>query len=163
VPPRRARVIEECVGLIDAQVKRKGGLGGIAVKGAYATVKAIKRGFVSSTVDALLDDWLHKLQPHHDKWSAGGGGSFSEFLIARSDDVAEDLLLVTDERAATTSHTTARKAYVKMRGSAKKNVIEAIPELARMIERHLEESKSDAPAPAADAAAPAADAGEAKA
>ncbi len=137
VEPSRAKVIEDCVGLIDAQVKAKGGLSGMALKGAYATIKTIKRGFVPSVVEALLDDWLGKLQPHHDKWAAGGAGTFSEFVIARSDDVAEDLLQVTDERAAKTSHTTAKKAYEKMRGGAKRNVIEAIPELARLIEKHL--------------------------
>ncbi len=146
VEPWRAQVIADCVELIDAQVKAKGGLSGMAIKGAYATIKTIKRGFVPSVVEALLDDWLGKLQPHHDRWSAGGAGTFSEFVIARSEDVAEDLLQVTDERAAKTSHTTAKKAYEKMRGNAKKNVIEAIPELARLIEKHL----------AAAAAAPAA-------
>jgi uncharacterized protein DUF6918 len=136
--PTRAKVIEDCVELIDAQVKAKGGLSGMAIKGAYATIKTIKRGFVPGVVDALLDDWLGKLQPHHDKWTTGGAkGTFAEFVIARSDDVAEDLLQVTDERAAKTSHTTAKKAYEKMRGGAKKNVIEAIPELARLIEKHV--------------------------
>lgn len=142
VEPNRAKVIEDCVDLIDAQVKAKGGLSGMAIKGAYATIKTIKRGFVPSVVDALLDDWLGKLQPHHDKWAAGGKGSFAEFVIARSDDVAEDLLQVTDERAAKTSHTTAKKAYEKMRGGAKKNVIEAIPELARLIEKHMNAATS---------------------
>jgi len=140
--PLRAKVIEDCVDLIDAQVKAKGGLSGMAIKGAYATIKTIKRGFVPSVVDALLDDWLGKLQPHHDKWSAGGSGTFAEFVIARSDDVAEDLLQVTDERAAKTSHTTAKKAYEKMRGGAKRNVIEAIPDLARLIERHMSAATS---------------------
>ena len=58
-------------------------------------------------------------------------------MIARSDDVAEDLLSVTDARAQNTSHTTAKKMYLRMRDGAKRNVIEAIPELALMIERHL--------------------------
>jgi hypothetical protein len=147
VEPVRAKVIEDCVEMIDAQVKAKGGLSGMAIKGAYATIKTIKRGFVPSVVDALLDDWLGKLQPHHDKWSGGGGkGTFAEFVIARSDDVAEDLLQVTDERAARSSHTTAKKAYEKMRGGAKKNVIEAIPDLARLIEKHMNASGGNAPA-----------------
>jgi hypothetical protein len=137
VDPYRPKVVDDCVNLIDSQVKAKGGLSGMAIKGAYATIKTIKKGFVPGVVETLLDDWLGKLQPHYDKWSAGGKGTFAEFVIARSDDVAEDLLQVTDERAATTKHTTAKKAYEKMRGGAKKNVIEAIPELARLIEKHL--------------------------
>lgn len=156
VPPQRALVVEDCVGLIDAQVKHKSGLSGMAIKGAYATIKTIKRGFVNGVVEALLDDWLGKLQPHYDKWAASGAGTFAEFVIARSDDVAEDLLEVTDERAKTTTHTTAKKGYERMRGSAKKNVIEAIPELARLIEKHLATAAaSTKAAPAAAATAPA--------
>jgi hypothetical protein len=131
--PVRAQVVTDCVELIDAQVKQKG----FVIKSAYATIKAIKKRFVPEVVDGLLDDWLGKLQPHHDKWSAAKQSSFADYVIARSDDVAEDLLSVTDARAQRTSHTTAKKMYQRMRDSAKKNVVEAIPELSRMIERHL--------------------------
>lgn len=132
-PPRREQVIKECVELIDAQVKSKG----FIIKSAYATIKAIKKGFVPETVDSLLDEWLDKIQPHYEKWQATKPSSFSDYVIARSDDVAEDLLKVTDGRAERTSHTTAKKMYGKMRDGAKRNVVEAMPDLARMIERHL--------------------------
>jgi len=153
--PPRAAVIADCVGLIDHQVKSKGGLGGMAIRASYATIKAIKRGFVREVVDSLLDEWLDKLQPYYDKWlanqaSAGGQGSFAEFVIARSDDVAEDLLSVTDKRAETTKHTTAKKGYLKMRGSAKRNVIEAIPELSKVVETHLAAPPAAADGPSAE-------------
>jgi hypothetical protein len=138
VAPHREQVIADCCTLIDAQVKAKSGLSGLAIKGVYATVKTFKKGFVPSVVNAMLDDWLGKLQPHHDKWKAGGGGTFPEFLIARSDDVAEDLLTVTDARAAKSEHGTVKKLYERNRGSAKKNVIEAVPELAKLIDKHLQ-------------------------
>ncbi|HEY4180780.1 MAG TPA: hypothetical protein VGM90_28240 [Kofleriaceae bacterium] len=130
----RPKVITETVGLIDTQVKQKG----FVLKSAYAVIKGIKKSFIPETVDALLNDWLNKLQPHYDKWFAGPAQTtFADYVIARSDDVAEDLLSVTDERAKNTSHSTAAKMYGKMRDGAKKNVIEAIPELSRMIEKHL--------------------------
>jgi hypothetical protein len=131
--PHRPQVVEECVGLIDAQVKQKGFL----IKGAYSTIKAIKKRFVPEVVDALLDDWLTQIQPHFDKWETTKPSTFSDYIIARSDDVAEDLLKVTDERAEKTSHTTAKKMYKRMRDSAKRNVIEAIPDLAKLLEKHL--------------------------
>ena len=134
--PVRSVVLEDCVELIEAQVKQKG----FIIKSAYATIKAIKKRFVAETVDSMLDEWLGKLQPHYDKWSAQqktSTSTFSDHLIARSDDVAEDLLSVTDGRAARSSHTTAKKMYGRMREGAKKNVIEAIPELAKTIEKHL--------------------------
>lgn len=131
--PLRPQVVADCVDLIDAQVKQKG----FVIKSAYATIKAIKKRFVPEVVDGLLDDWLEKLQPHYDRWAVAKQGTFSDHVIARSDDVAEDLLSVTDARAQKTSHTTAKKMYLRMRDSAKRNVVEAIPELSRMIERHL--------------------------
>lgn len=131
--PGREAVITDCCDLIDAQVKQKGFL----IKGAYATIKTIKKKFVPEVVDSLLDDWLGKLQPHYDKWSATKSTSLTEFLVARSDDVAEDLLSVTDARAQNTSHGTAKKMYLKMRDGAKKNVVESIPDLAKLIEKHL--------------------------
>ncbi len=127
-------MITDCVNLIDAQVKQKG----FFMKSAYATIKALKKRFVPEVVDSLLNDWLGKLQPHYEKWQTSQVSTFSEYLIARSDDVAEDLLAVTDARAEKTSHSTAKKLYFKMRDSAKQNVVEALPELSRTLERHMQ-------------------------
>jgi hypothetical protein len=132
---RRPAVIEDCVALIDAQVKQKG----FVIKSAYATIKAIKRKFVPEVVDALLDDWLGKIQPHYDKWAAAKATPLTDFMVARSEDVAEDLLTVTDQRAEKTTHTTAKKMYLRMRDGAKKNVVEAIPDLAKMLEKHIQD------------------------
>ena len=134
--PLRTQVIADCVELIDAQVKQKG----FVIKSAYATIKAIKKKFIPEVVDSMLDKWLEKIQPHFDKWSAAKTSTFTDYVVARGDDVAEDLLAVTDARAAHTSHTTAKKMYMRMRDSAKKNVVEGIPQLSKMIERRLESS-----------------------
>lgn len=144
--PVRPLVLADCVDLIEAQVKQKG----FVIKSAYATIKAIKKRFIPETVDGMLDEWLEKLQPHYDKWSAQKSSTFSDYVIARGDDVAEDLLSVTDGRAEKTSHTTAKKMYGRMREGAKRNVVEAIPALAKMIEKHL--AAAPAPAPQKPAA-----------
>jgi hypothetical protein len=131
--PKREPVIADCVNLIDSQVKQKG----FIIKGAYATIKTVKKGFIPEVVDSLLDDWLGKLQPHYDKWAANKSSSLSDYLVARSEDVAEDLLSVTDSRAEKSTHGTAKKMYGKMRDGAKRNVVEAIPDLAKLVEKHV--------------------------
>jgi hypothetical protein len=142
--PARPQVIADCVDLIDQQVKSKG----FVIKSAYATIKAIKKRMVPEVVDALLDDWLGKLQPHYDKWRTAKSTPFSDYIIARSEDVAEALLQVTDDRAQKTTHTTARKLYLRMRDSAKRNVVEAMPDLARALEKYLHDSPQPATQPA---------------
>lgn len=131
--PVRAVVIADCVNLIDTQVKQKG----LMLKMAYGTIKGVKAKFVPEVVDAMLDEWLGKLQPHYEKWSVEKKSTFADYVTARSEDVAEDLLSVTDKRAEKTSHTTVKKLYGKMRDSAKKNVVEAIPALATLLESKL--------------------------
>ena len=54
-PPMRQRVVEDCVALVDEEVRSKSGLGGVAIKGAYGTVKKLKPRFVPDVIEALLD------------------------------------------------------------------------------------------------------------
>lgn len=131
--PRREQVIHDCVDLIDTQVKKQG----FIIKGAYSMIKGIKKGFVQETVDAMLDEWLAEIQPHYEKWVATKPSTLEAFMVARGEDIAEDLLKVTDRRAEKTSHGTAKKMYGKMRPGAKKQVVEAIPDLAKMLEKNL--------------------------
>ena len=49
VPGNRPKVIADCVQLINEEVDSKGGLTGLAVKGAYALVKAVKPGLTALT------------------------------------------------------------------------------------------------------------------
>ncbi|HET6611721.1 MAG TPA: hypothetical protein VFG83_07025 [Kofleriaceae bacterium] len=135
-PEHRPQVIAECVDLVDDEVRSKSGLGGVAIKGAYVTVKKIKPKFIPEVIDGLLDEWIAKMEPYYATWREGGQGAFADFITARSEDVAEDLLTVTDDKAQTTSHKTVRRAYAKMRPSAKRNVALAIPKLGRLVERH---------------------------
>jgi len=134
--PTRASVISECETLVDEEVKSKSGMSGAAIKLGYKTVKAIKPGFIRSAIDGLLDDWLVELEPFHAGWRKAGG-SFAEYVTARSDEVAEAMLAVTDRRAEVSDVKTARKMYQKMRPSAKSNVVAAVPGLGALIGRHL--------------------------
>jgi len=136
--PTRATVIGECVTLVDGEVRQKSGVSGLAVKGAYGTIKKIKPGFVAAAIDGLLDGWLEKLEPYYVKWRGGDSGTFAEYVTVRQDEVSEALLAVTDERAETSKHRTAAKLYKKLRPSAKTNVAQAVPKLGALIESHLE-------------------------
>jgi len=134
--PKRDQVVSDCVGLIDAEVRSKTGLSGIAVKGAYGVVKTVKPRFVPEVVDGMLDEWVAKLEPFYASWQTEAGGkSFAAYLVARRNDTSEALLEVTDGRAKVSRNGSVRKMYEKMRPSAKKHVEEALPRLGALIER----------------------------
>lgn len=134
---KRKAVVFDLVNLIDAEVARKGGLSGIAIKGAYAVVKAIKPSFISEAVDGLFDDCVKNLEGVYADCNKGdGGSSFQSRWAGKGGAIADALLRITDERAVRTRHQTAKKAYEKLRPSAKKNVEEAVPGLGKVLVKH---------------------------
>ena len=53
---KKQSVVEDCVHLIDDEVKDKGGLTGLAIKAGYSAVKGVKPGFVKNVVTDLLPE-----------------------------------------------------------------------------------------------------------
>lgn len=120
--------------LIDAEVSDKKGASGLALKGGYAAVKKVGPSIVPSAVEGLLPAFVEKLQPFWQEYA--GNGSFADFLVARGEVVADALLGVTDERIAGTSKTGVKRVYDSLRPSAKKHVVEALPRVGDLIEKH---------------------------
>jgi len=135
-PPARERVIADCCTMIDEEVKSKGGFGGIAIKTGYGLVKAVSPGFVTDVVDAMLDEWVTKLEPFYTQWEAGGKkGTFSDYLSGKGGEAADKLLEVADARAQRTRHGSVKKMYEKLRPSAKDHVTQALPRLGKLVEK----------------------------
>ncbi len=133
--PKRAQVVADCVTLIDQEVADRSGLSGLAIKAGYKVVKSFKPGFISDSVDGLLDAFCQALQPLVDE-ARGQGKPISTFFSANPGRVAEALLAVTDARAQRSKLAAIKAAYEKLRGMAKKNVEEAVPRLAALVEKH---------------------------
>ena len=71
--------------------------------------------------------------------AAGGtAGTFGGHMRTRDSEVAEALVQVTDRRAEKTKHNSLRKWYKKLRGSAKRNVQEAVPGLGDLVDRYYQ-------------------------
>jgi len=131
----RAKVIQDACGVLDQEVADKGGLSGIAIKGAYKVVQGIKPGFVPEVVDALLDDFLTAIDPLYQE-AASKQRPAGAYLRENSSRVADALLAVTDRRATSAKRQVVRSAYDKLRPMAKKQVEAATPRLADMLDRH---------------------------
>jgi len=136
VPNNRSKVIADCVRVIDEEVASKGGLSGLAVKGAYALVKAVKPGFVNEAVDHMLDDFVSRLDPFYAKAQAAGQ-PVEPYMNARPGDVAEALLAITDERAQRAKNPNLKAAYGKLRPTGKKHVEAAVPRVGRLITKYV--------------------------
>lgn len=131
----KAAVTADCLQLIDAEVGDKGGLGGMAIKAGYKTIKGIKPGFVEGVVDMLLPKFADAVDPIVDEAKASGAGIASH-LVGQKSRVADALLAVTDAKAENATTKIAKSTYKKLRGSAKNHVEAAVPRLATLIEKY---------------------------
>jgi hypothetical protein len=133
---KRTAFLADAKEVLDAEVSDKGGASGLAVKGGYAAVKKISPSIVPDALESLAPKLIAQLDPFWQEYTASGSGQFADLLVAKSDEVAEALLTVTDQRAEASTRPALRKVYSSMRSSAKKNVIEALPRLGDLVQRH---------------------------
>jgi uncharacterized protein DUF6918 len=131
----KGRVVEDCCALIDAEVKDRGGISGLAIKAGYGAVKGVKPGFVKNVVTDLLPEFARALDPIYQE-ALASGRPVGEFFSTNSGRVAEALLAITDAKAQKSKNGLVKGTYDKLRGTAKKNVEAAIPRLGKMVEAH---------------------------
>lgn len=124
-------IVDDCMELIEAEVRSKG----LLIKGGYKTVKGFKPGFVKAVVRDLLPQFAQALDPIHQEALSAGTGTLAHFEANR-DRAADAMLSITDEKAARSTNKVVKSAYKRLRGSAKKNVADAIPRLAGLIDKH---------------------------
>lgn len=136
---KRPQVLSDCERIIDEEVKDKGGISGLAIKGAYKIVCAIKPGVIREVMDGLLDDFVRRLEPFYEQHRAAGkdGKAFADTLLSQKGSVADALLGITDDRAKKANNATMKSAYEKLRPQAKKHVEDALPRVARTLSRYL--------------------------
>lgn len=132
---KRAAIVDDVCRLVDDEVGKQKGIGGVAVKAGYKLVQGVKPGFVRRVVESLLPEFAAALEPIREK-ALARGESVSGYFRAHSTEVAEALLAVTDGRAQSSEHGSVKGAYGKLRGSARKNVERAVPGLGDIVERY---------------------------
>lgn len=132
---KKSQVIKDCCELIDAEVKDKGGISGLAIKAGFSAVKGIKPGFVEKAVEDLLPEFAKALEPIQEEAKAASQ-PVASYFEKNAGKVADALLAITDAKAARAKSGVAKGAYDKLRGSAKKNVEQAVPRLGKLVEKY---------------------------
>ena len=131
-------VLSDGLRVLDEEIGKRSGIGGMAIKGAYKVVKNIQGGkMLEKAVKVLMPEFIDKLDPHFARFQEEGKGRTLEaYLQPHYDSLADELLAVTDRRIKDTDNRAVRGAYDKLRPKARKEVVASLPALARMIQRY---------------------------
>lgn len=131
---KKAAIVSDAVKLVDEEVASKSGLSGFAVKKGYDAVKSIKPGFIQEVVNKLLPEFAAKMEP---LWVEGKKeGAPTTFFEKNKSRVADALLSVTDSKIDSAKSSIVRSTYSMLRGSAKKNVEDAVPRLSKLMAKY---------------------------
>lgn len=137
---KRPTVVKDCATLVDAEVAAKRGVTGMMIKGGYKAFKAIKPGIVTKAVEHLLDDFAVVLDRYYDNYLKDEPEKKTGFDVwgkRRDVKMADDLLKVTDDIMDRSDKKAMVKIYRGLRGTAQKNVAEAVPAIGRLVMKHL--------------------------
>ena len=132
---KKARVVDDCIGLIDAEVGDKSGMGGMAIRAGYKAINGIRPGFVRGVVQDLLPEFAAALDPLYQE-ALSKSAPVAEFFAKSSSRAADALLAITDDKAQRAKSGLVKSTYKRLRGMAKSNVEAAMPRLGRLVEKH---------------------------
>ena len=134
-PNRVETVVTDCLVLLEEEVATKKGISGLGIKAGFKAVKSAKPGFLAAVIHHLLPEFTAALDPVYQEALAKGIG-ITPYFEQNAGRVADDLLTITDRKAEASGNRLLQGAYNKLRGIAKKHVEQAVPRLARLIEKH---------------------------
>lgn len=135
-PTKRVQVIGDCSQMVSDEVNGKRGLTGLAVKAAFKAVRAFKPNIIESVMEALLDDFAAQLEPFYSDYLKSGESDLKRYLCQRDGEIADSLLMITDGRAKRSKLKTLVKAYEKLRPQGRKHVAEAVPGIAKLLQKY---------------------------
>jgi hypothetical protein len=134
-PEQRPAVVADACALIDREVARTSGVSGLAIRSAYRVMSGLRPGMVASAVDSLISPFSDQLDPFYQEHVATGE-PLEAILVAQRTSMADALLSITDDRADRSGNRTLRRAYLKVRGTARQHVEAAAPGIAGLVSAH---------------------------
>ena len=133
-PETFPRFVDDCIALIGDEIRKKG----MTLRTAFKVTQKVKPDITERTVRELSPDFVHALEPCYAKYRAEGGEDLRAHLIAHEDEVADAMLIAADRRAERIHNRTIHSAYGRVRGRARREISEAMPQIASVIARHAE-------------------------
>jgi hypothetical protein len=128
---------DDCVRLIEDQVRQRRGIKGVAMRTGLGVLKASKPDILNRAVRHLLPEFASALEPLYAEFRKAGASDFSAFLNSRRAEATQALLHIVDHRIERSQNGLIRSTYARLRGDAERDVDATIGGLANIIAARL--------------------------
>ena len=134
-PQNRSDVVQACVELVEREVQSKKGLTGMGIKAGFKAVKKFKPDIIVQVLKDLLPEFVAAMEPIYQQYLQSGMNDLGTFLQHNKEQVAQQLLTITDMRAQKSKHKILVSTYNKLRPLGQAQVVAAVPGLAQLLKR----------------------------
>jgi hypothetical protein len=128
------RIVVDGARIVREEVEAKRGLTGMALRAGFMTILALRPDMLEQMVGDLLPAFAPVLDPWWQK--ARVTPDPVGYFRRNASSVADDLLGVTDRRAARARHKIMLRVYMSLRPQAKRHTEESVPRVAELIGRY---------------------------
>ena len=128
-------VIADSEVLLEREVASKRGLSGAAIRTGFRTMKKVRPGVIVHALRVLVPAFAPAVDPHVARAREAGG--LRPYFTQHADRIADDLLTVTDAKAARAENRVLKRVYKTLRPQARKHVAQAMPGLADLCDKHV--------------------------
>jgi len=132
----RRSVVDDCCQLIEDEVRSKRGVSGLALKAGFKAFKKFKPGTLPVAVNNLLDDFAAAVDPFFQDHLESGNRSAVQSFRPRAREIADALLVITDRKADRFDRGLIRKTYHRLRPMAVNHTTDAVPGVARLVDKY---------------------------
>ena len=123
--------------LLEQQVKSKSGLSGMAMKAAFAALRARKPDIAERAAKSLLPDFAKALDPIHAEFKRSKASDFGSYLQQHGAPAAQRMTEIIDARISSSPNKAAKAFYQRFKGSLQTETEQLMPALGALLTRHL--------------------------
>lgn len=133
---KRKQIIVDAAQLLESEINEKKGLKGAVIKSAYIFIKTFKKDYIPHIMDLVIDELAVAIDPIHEEFRQNPeASSFKTLLCAQHKRASQQMLLAMDRRIKAANET-IQKIYQKFRPQAQEHIVQALPRLALLVDKH---------------------------
>ncbi|MBX2800904.1 MAG: hypothetical protein KTR31_24700 [Myxococcales bacterium] len=133
-PAKRGAILAGCEKLVQDEVAATTGMSGVALRAGFKAFRSLRPDMLRRALERLVPLFLPVIQRH---WEAAGDRGPGTHFASRRDDIADELLAVTDGLAERASNRVLVRTYRTLRGRARHYVVAAVPKIPDVVLPHL--------------------------
>lgn len=125
---------EDCRALVESEMKKRG----ITLRTAYNVALKVKPNLVGRAVHELMPGFAAELEPCYAEFQRSDATDLRAHFIRHGETVADAMLSVADRRADRIVSRAISSGYKRVRGKARREIIDSMPEIATVLARHAQ-------------------------